>query len=135
MLLKFENLCHTDDLTIGNQNLVITHIFKRDHHGILTGSLITDIKVTLLTGRADNKHTSGGDFREATFRTLRQGLEKAKNVFLEPYYSFRIAKELEEEGIKGCNNKHIGDKVLYQAFIDTFNIMIENKDYFMEKWK
>ncbi|EJP6471814.1 TetM/TetW/TetO/TetS family tetracycline resistance ribosomal protection protein [Clostridium botulinum] len=93
--ITFENLCHTDDLTIGNQNLVKTHIFERDHHGILTGSPITDIKITLLTGRTHNKHTSGGDFREATFRALRQGLEKAKNALLEPYYSFKMEVPLD----------------------------------------
>ncbi|CAM2895604.1 GTP-binding protein [Clostridium sporogenes] len=94
----FESACHTDDLTTGNQNLVKTHIFERDHHGILTGSPITDIKITLLTGRAHNKHTSGGDFREATFRALRQGLEKAKNVLLEPYYSFKMEMPLDYMG-------------------------------------
>ncbi|EKS4342610.1 GTP-binding protein [Clostridium sporogenes] len=93
--ITFENLCHTDDLTVGNQNLVKTHIFEREHHGILTGSPITDIKITLLTGRAHNKHTSGGDFREATFRALRQGLEKAKNVLLEPYYSLKMEVPLD----------------------------------------
>lgn len=94
----FESVCHTDDLTTGNQNLVKTHIFEKDHHGILTGSPITDIKITLLTGRAHNKHTSGGDFREATFRALRQGLEKAKNVLLEPYYSFKMEVPLDYMG-------------------------------------
>ncbi len=93
--ITFENLCHTDHLTVGNQNLVKTHIFERDHYGILTGSPITDIKITLLTGRVHNKHTSGGDFREATFRALRQGLEKAKNVLLEPYYSFKMEVPLD----------------------------------------
>ena len=57
--------------------LVRSHLFERDHHGLLTGSALTDVKVTLLTGRGHNEHTSGGDFREATFRALRQGLEKA----------------------------------------------------------
>lgn len=96
--ITFESVCHTDDLTVGNQNLVKTHIFERDHHGILTGSPITDLKITLLTGRAHNKHTSGGDFREATFRALRQGLEKAKNVLLEPYYSFKMEVPLDYMG-------------------------------------
>ncbi|EPY2306191.1 GTP-binding protein [Clostridium sporogenes] len=94
----FESVCHTDDLATGNQNLVKTHVFEKDHHGILTGSPITDIKITLLTGRAHNKHTSGGDFREATFRALRQGLEKAKNVLLEPYYSFKMEVPLDYMG-------------------------------------
>ncbi|MFW2487520.1 GTP-binding protein [Clostridium chromiireducens] len=88
--IVFENKCHSDDLTFGNQNLVRTHIFERDHHGLLTGSPITDLKLTLLTGRAHNKHTCGGDFREATFRALRQGLEKVENILLEPYYKFTI---------------------------------------------
>ncbi|NFR24840.1 GTP-binding protein [Clostridium sporogenes] len=96
--ITFESACHTDDLTTGNQNLVKTHIFERDHHGILAGSPITDLRITLLTGRAHNKHTSGGDFREATFRALRQGLEKAKNVLLEPYYSFKMEVPLDFMG-------------------------------------
>lgn len=88
--ITFENKCHSDNLTFGNQNLVRTHIFEREHHGLLTGSPITDVKVTLLTGRAHNKHTCGGDFREATFRALRQGLEKVENILLEPYYKFTV---------------------------------------------
>ncbi len=96
--ITFENRCHADDLTTGNQNLIKTHIFERNHHGILTGSPITDIKITLLTGRAHNKHTEGGDFREATFRAIRQGLEKVENILLEPYYKFKIDVELDYIG-------------------------------------
>ncbi|MDP4163060.1 MAG: TetM/TetW/TetO/TetS family tetracycline resistance ribosomal protection protein, partial [Bacillota bacterium] len=96
--ISFENACHADDLPIGYQNLVRQHLFERDHHGILTGSPLTDIKVTLLTGRAHNKHTSGGDFREATLRALRQGLEKAVNVLLEPFYDVKIKVELHQLG-------------------------------------
>ncbi len=96
--IKFENKCHADHLTTGNMNLIRTHIFEREHHGVLTGSSLTDIKVTLLTGRAHNKHTEGGDFREATFRALRQGLEKADNILLEPYYKFKVDIELDYMG-------------------------------------
>ena len=96
--ITFENKCHADDLTTGNQNLIETHIFERNHHGLLTGFPITDIKFTLLTGRAHNKHTEGGDFREATFRAIRQGLEKAENILLEPYYKFKIDADLEHMG-------------------------------------
>ena len=96
--IDFENKCHADHLSTGHMNLVRTHIFERDHHGVLTGSPLTDIKVTLLTGRAHNKHTEGGDFREATFRALRQGLEKAENILLEPYYKFKIDVELDYMG-------------------------------------
>ncbi|GFZ30691.1 tetracycline resistance protein [Clostridium zeae] len=96
--IKFENLCHADDLTVGHQNLIKTHVFEKDHKGILVGAPITDIKISLLTGRAHNKHTSGGDFREATLRALRQGLEKANSRILEPYYRFRIEVQLEQLG-------------------------------------
>ncbi|MEK8126708.1 translation factor GTPase family protein [Paenibacillus filicis] len=96
--IAFENLCHANDLTIGNQNLIRTHLYERDHHGILTGMPLTDILVTLLKGGAHNEHTHGGDFREATFRALRQGLEKAENVLLEPYYEYKIKVEIDYLG-------------------------------------
>lgn len=96
--ISFDNVCHANDLSIGNQNLVRTHIFERAHHGLLTGSALTDVKITLLTGRGHNEHTSGGDFREATFRALRQGLEKADNVLLEPYYDFKIKVAMDHIG-------------------------------------
>ncbi|WP_334075082.1 translation factor GTPase family protein [Paenibacillus sp. A14] len=96
--IAFENACHADDLSVGNQNLIRHHLFERDHHGLLTGSPLTDVRITLLTGRAHNKHTSGGDFREAAYRALRQGLEKADNVLLEPYYHFKIKVETDQIG-------------------------------------
>ena len=88
--IVFENRCHNDYLTPGQQNLIKTHIFEKKHRGILTGSEIDDIKVILVTGRAHIKHTEGGDFREATKRALRQGLDSAENILLEPYYNFKI---------------------------------------------
>ncbi|MER2077733.1 translation factor GTPase family protein [Psychrobacillus psychrotolerans] len=88
--ITFTNICHANDLSTGNQNLVKHHLFERDHHGLLTGSTLTDVKITLLTGRGHNEHTHGGDFREATYRALRQGLEKAENILLEPFYDFTI---------------------------------------------
>ena len=88
--ISFESTAHVDNLSIGHQNLVKTHIFEKEHKGILGGYPLTDVNITLLTGRAHNKHTSGGDFREATFRALRQGLENTKNILLEPYYKFTI---------------------------------------------
>lgn len=94
----FDNVCHANDLSIGNQNLIRSHLFERAHHGLLTGSALTDVKFTLLTGRGHNEHTSGGDFREATFRALRQGLEKAENVLLEPYYDFKIKVDTDHIG-------------------------------------
>ena len=88
--IEFDSTCHTDALSPGNQRVIEKHAFERDHHGLLIGSPLTDVKITLRTGRAHNEHTSGGDFREALFRALRQGLEQAENVLLEPYYSFKI---------------------------------------------
>lgn len=96
--IVFESKCHTDNLSYGLQNLVKTHVFEKEHKGILTNSPITDIKITLLTGRSHIKHTEGGDFREATYRAIRQGLEKAENILLEPYYKFKITAPLENMG-------------------------------------
>ena len=96
--IVFENLCSTDDLSSGRQNLVKHHIFEKEHNGLLTGSALTDLKISLITGKAHNKHTSGGDFREATYRALRQGLEKADNILLEPYYDFKIKVDLDNMG-------------------------------------
>jgi ribosomal protection tetracycline resistance protein len=96
--IVFVNACHPDDLAVGYQNLIRHHIFEREHRGLLTGSPLTDLKITLLNERAHVKHTSGGDFREATFRALRQALEKAENILLEPYYDFRIKVNLDHLG-------------------------------------
>lgn len=72
------------------QRLILTHLEEKEHIGVLTGSPLTDVQITLLTGRAHAKHTEGGDFRQATYRAVRQGLRKAKNILLEPYYEFRL---------------------------------------------
>ncbi|ANS74693.1 elongation factor G [Paenibacillus yonginensis] len=96
--ITFVNACHVEDLAVGTQNLIRHHLYEREHHGLLTGSPLTDVRITLLTGRAHNKHTHGGDFREAVYRALRQGLEKADNVLLEPYYDFRLRVGLDEMG-------------------------------------
>lgn len=96
--ITFKSLCHVDNLSINYQNLIKKHIYEREHHGILTGSPLTDIKITLLNGRSHIKHTSGGDFREATYRTIRHGLESARNVLLEPYYCFKIKVDIDYMG-------------------------------------
>ncbi len=88
--IEYESQCHTDMLAANYQSLIKTHIFEREHKGILTGSPLTDIKYILKRGRAHIKHTEGGDFREAVYRGIRQGLEKAENILLEPFYSFEI---------------------------------------------
>lgn len=86
----FKSNVHVDDLTIGHQNLIKTHVFEKEHNGVLGGYPLTDINITLITGRAHTKHTSGGDFRQATLRALRQGLEQVDNLLLEPFYKFKI---------------------------------------------
>ncbi|MFD2329004.1 GTP-binding protein [Cohnella sp. GCM10020058] len=96
--LVFASVCHPNDFGTGNQNLVRTHLYEREHHGLLTGMPVTDLKITLLQGAAHNEHTHGGDFREAAFRALRQGLEKAENVLLEPFYDFKIKVGIDEMG-------------------------------------
>ena len=96
--IVFHNTCATEALTIGQQNLIRHHIFERTHRGLLTGSALTDLEITLVTGRAHQKHTEGGDFREATIRALRHGLEQAKNVILEPVYEVFIRVPFTEVG-------------------------------------
>ena len=81
--------CDRDTLTLNWQRLVMTHIEERAHRGVLVGAPLTDVKITLVAGRAHLKHTEGGDFREATYRAIRQGLMKAESVLLEPCFRFR----------------------------------------------
>lgn len=95
---QLDNTCHADALSVGHQNLVLHHLNERTHHGLLTGSPVTDVKATLVTGRGHNQHTAGGDFREAAFRALRQGLEQAKNRLLEPMYHFKIKVNTDQMG-------------------------------------
>lgn len=86
--LQFDTACSTDMLAKNWQRLILTHLEEKQHKGVLTGSEITDMKVTLISGRAHVKHTEGGDFRQATYRALRQGLRMAESVLLEPVYEF-----------------------------------------------
>jgi len=86
--LTLRSDCPEDDLDINWQRLILTHVGEREHPGVLTGSPVTDLAVTLAAGRAHPKHTEGGDFRQATYRAIRQGLRQAKSVLLEPYLSF-----------------------------------------------
>lgn len=96
--LHFFADCSEDLLDRNWQRLVLTHLEERMHKGVLTGSEITDMKVTLVSGRAHLKHTEGGDFRQATYRALRQGLKKAKSVLLEPVYEFRLELPADKVG-------------------------------------
>ena len=88
--LVFATACPEDQLEGRWQRLVLTHLAEKEHLGVLTGSPITDMKITLVAGRAHVKHTEGGDFRQATYRAVRQGLMEAENILLEPWYDFRL---------------------------------------------
>lgn len=88
--LEFDTVCSEDKLDRNWQRLILTHLAEREHLGVLTGSPITDMRITLLSGKAHAKHTEGGDFRQATYRAIRQGLMKAQSVLLEPWYAFRL---------------------------------------------
>ena len=88
--LNFFTDCSEDVLAKNWQRLIMTHLEEKEHIGVLTGAAITDMKITLVAGRAHQKHTEGGDFRQATYRALRQGLKQAESVLLEPYYEFRL---------------------------------------------
>ena len=89
--LVFETDCSEDVLDRNWQRLVLTHLREKEHVGVLTGSALADMKITLVAGRAHTKHTEGGDFRQATYRALRQGLMQAETVLLEPWYDFRLS--------------------------------------------
>lgn len=88
--LVFAADCSEDVLDRNWQRLILTHLAEKEHRGVLTGSAITDMKITLVAGRAHLKHTEGGDFRQATYRAVRQGLKSTESVLLEPYYEFRM---------------------------------------------
>ncbi len=88
--LQFESICSEDVLSRNWQRLILTHLEERVHRGVLVGGEITDMKITLAAGKAHLKHTEGGDFRQATYRAVRQGLMQAESVLLEPYYEFRL---------------------------------------------
>ncbi len=82
--------CSEDLLARNWQRLIMTHVEEKEHRGVLTGSVLTDVKITLIAGKAHLKHTEGGDFRQATYRAIRQGLMQASSVLLEPHYEFRL---------------------------------------------
>ena len=88
--IRLASAVATDALDLNWQRLIFTHLLEREHAGVLTGSPLTDVKFTLVAGRAHLKHTEGGDFRQATYRAVRQGLMQAESVLLEPYYDFRL---------------------------------------------
>ena len=96
--LVFDTEVSEDELDLNWQRLILTHLAEREHRGVLTGSAITDMRITLVGGRTHIKHTEGGDFRQATYRALRQGLKSGECVLLEPYYNFELTVPNEQIG-------------------------------------
>ena len=96
--LQFDTICSEDVLDRNWQRLILTHLEEKEHLGVLTGSPITDMKITLTAGKAHLKHTEGGDFRQATYRAVRQGLMQADSILLEPWYEFRLEVPAEQVG-------------------------------------
>lgn len=96
--LVFDTDCSEDVLDRNWQRLILTHLQEREHPGVLTGAPITDMKITIVAGRVHLKHTEGGDFRQATYRAVRQGLKSAESVLLEPWYSFVLEVPSEQVG-------------------------------------
>ncbi len=96
--ITFESACHVDDLALNWQRLIKTHVFEYAHNGVLIGAPLTDVKITLLAGRAHLKHTEGGDFREATYRAIRNALMYARSILLEPVCRFELRAPAEAIG-------------------------------------
>ena len=96
--MEFASSCSLDTLDANYQSQILTHMAEKIHRGVLTGAPITDMKLTLVSGRAHLKHTEGGDFRQATYRAIRQGLMQARSVLLEPWYRFQLTVPTEQIG-------------------------------------
>ena len=107
--ITFESKCHVDDLSLNWQRLIETHVFERTHPGVLTGAPLTDVRMELLAGRAHLKHTEGGDFRESTYRAIRNALMHAENVLLEPVCHFSLRMPAD------CYGRIAGDLTRMQA--------------------
>ena len=115
--------CAEDDLDKNWQRLILTHLAEKSHLGVLTGSPITDIKITLVAGKAHLKHTEGGDFRQATYRAVRQGLMKAKSVLLEPWYEFKLEVPSELLGRAMTDFNQMGAKLELPDSRDEISVL------------
>lgn len=122
--LVFDSLCSEDKLDRNWQRLIMTHLMERVHPGVLTGSEITDMKITILAGRAHLKHTEGGDFRQATYRAIRQGLRKAESVLLEPFYTFTLKIPQENTGRAMSDMQRLGASCSLPEVDQTINMSI-----------
>ena len=122
--LVFDSLCSEDKLDRNWQHLIMTHLMERVHPGVLTGSEITDMKITILAGRAHLKHTEGGDFRQATYRAIRQGLRKAESVLLEPFYTFTLKIPQENTGRAMSDMQRLGASCSLPEVDQTINMSV-----------
>ncbi|MBQ9695141.1 MAG: NYN domain-containing protein [Oscillospiraceae bacterium] len=135
--LQFSTLCREDALDRNWQRLILTHLAERQHPGVLTGAPITDMKITLIAGRAHKKHTEGGDFRQATYRAVRNGLMHAQNILLEPWCSFRLEMpadtvgraitDLEMAGAKLASPVMTGDTAVLEGHAPAAYLMSYQK--------
>ncbi|MBO5955635.1 MAG: NYN domain-containing protein, partial [Clostridia bacterium] len=121
--LVFETKCSEDELEKNWQRLILTHLEEKTHLGVLTGAPITDIKITLVAGRAHKKHTEGGDFRQATYRAVRQGLMQAESVLLEPWYSFTLTINTSSLGRAMTDIQNMGGKFTPPENRDNVSIL------------
>ena len=124
--LKFSSTCREDMLDRNWQRLILSHLAEKQHLGVLTGSPVTDMKITLTAGKAHKKHTEGGDFRQATYRAVRQGLMQAESVLLEPYYQFTLKLPAEYLGRAVTDLQLKGAKLLPPQTFGEFAV-IEGK--------
>ncbi len=125
--LVFESDCSEDLLAKNWQNLVLTHLKEKKHKGVLTGSEITDMKITLVSGKAHLKHTEGGDFRQATYRAVRQGLMQAESVLLEPWYDFSITLPTLMTGKIMTDITRMGGTLSPPEFLDETYSIVKGK--------
>ena len=116
--VTFRSACHVDDLALNWQRLIETHVFERAHKGVLTGAPLTDVEIVLLSGRAHLKHTEGGDFRQATYRAIRNALMRGESVLLEPVCRFRVRVPREAFGRVSGELSRIGASVDAPEYAD-----------------
>ena len=121
--LVFDTVCPTDVLDGNYQNLILTHLGEKTHRGVLTGAPITDMKITLLVGKAHLKHTEGGDFRQATYRAVRQGLMQAKSLLLEPWYDFELTLPTEQIGRGITDIRTMGGQVEPPETVENLSVL------------
>ena len=121
--LVFDTVCPTDVLDGNFQKLILTHLAEKTHRGVLTGAPITDMKITLLVGKAHLKHTEGGDFRQATYRAVRQGLMQAKSLLLEPWYDFELTLPTEQIGRGITDIRTMGGQVEPPETVENLSVL------------